>query len=158
MKAMTNFLDEQCDLDLHAAVSPPGHNVWSWKTAPNLSWMAKISALTIHFLNFAPNGVLSSSKLKNAVLKLAAVKKINRTRYADIDFADQVDLRIRVVLAQLRLLEQKTEEYQKAMRKASPEENEHITKTKSRLPVKGIFHGSIKKNTSSGFPNSKNCR
>lgn len=45
MKAMTNFLDEQCDLDLHAAVSPPGHNVWSWKTAPNLSWMAKISAL-----------------------------------------------------------------------------------------------------------------
>lgn len=133
MKAMTNFLDEQCDLDLHAAVSPPGHNVWSWKTAPNLSWMAKISALAIHFLNFAPNGVLSSSKLKNAVLKLAAVKKINRTRYADIDFADQVDLRIRVVLAQFRLLKQKTEEYQKAMRKASPEEKQAVDHVLSRL-------------------------
>ncbi len=133
MKAMTSFLDEQCDLDLHAAVSPPGHGQWSWKTAPNLSWMAKISALAIHFLSFAPNGVLPSSKLKNAVLKLSSVKKINRTRYADVDFADQVDLRVRVVLSQFRLLKQKSEEYQKAMRKATPAEKEVIDKVLGRL-------------------------
>ena len=133
MKAIQQYVEETDDLDLFQAVDPPGHHAWSWKTAPNCAWMAKVSVLALHFLDVAPNGVLSSSKLKNAVTKLCGWKKVNKTRYADCDFADHVDHRLRVVLAQFRLLKQKTEEYQKAMKKATPWEKEKVDKVISKL-------------------------
>ena len=133
MKAIQQYVEETGDLDLFQAVDPPGHHAWSWKTAPNCAWMAKVSVLALHILDVAPNGVLSSSKLKNAVTKLCGWKKVNKTRFADCDFADQVDHRLRVVLAQFRLLKQKTEEHQKAIKKATPWEKEKVDKVMSKL-------------------------
>ena len=133
MKGFQKFVEETGQMDLFGAVDPPTHHTWSWKTAPNISWMAKIHLLALHLLDVAPNGVLASSKLKNSVVKLCGWKKINKTRFADCDFADQVDLRVRVVLAQFRLLKQKADEYQKAMRKATPEEKEQVDKVISKL-------------------------
>ena len=103
------------------------------ETAHNIAWMAKVSVFALHILGVAPNGVLSSGKVKNAVIKLCGWKKVNKTRYADCDFADHVDHRLRVVLAQFRLLKQKTEEYQKVMKKASPWEKDQVDKVISKL-------------------------
>ena len=104
MKAFQNFLDTENDLDLLEKVSCPGHVQWSWKTAPHPAWMFKVHGLVLHLVKVAPNLVLQSSKVKSSVQKLCSWKRINRSRYVDCDFSDHIDQRLRIVLAQFRLL------------------------------------------------------
>ena len=133
MKAFEKFLEDENDLDLLEKVSCPGHHSWSWKTAPHPGWIYKLCGLALLLVHIAPNGVLQSTKLKAAVQKICQKKKINKSRYHDCDFADHVDQRVRIVLAQLRLLKQKSDEYHKCMRKASPDEKAGIDKVLSYM-------------------------
>ena len=133
MKAFQNFLDTENDLDLLEKVSCPGHVQWSWKTAPHPAWMFKVHGLVLHLVKVAPNLVLQSSKVKSSVQKLCSWKRINRSRYVDCDFSDHIDQRLRIVLAQFRLSKQKSEEYHKAMRKATPEERVAVDEVLSHM-------------------------
>ena len=110
------------DFDLLTYLDCPGHQKWSWKTAPNVVWMSKTADLISGFLRIAPNGVLQSQKVKGALLKIAQGCKINRSRFCDTDWSDKCDLRLRTILAQFRELKKKTDVYATAMRKASAEE------------------------------------
>ena len=125
-KVISSQFDQKNDYDLFGAVECPGHCQWSWKTAPNVSWMCKTSSLVAGFLKIAPNGVLASQKIRNALIKMTQNRKVNRSRFADSDWADKIDLRLRVVLSQFRELKKRPEAYAAAMRKASVEEKDAI--------------------------------
>ena len=122
------------DFDLFSALDCPGHQKWSWKTAPNVAWMAKTAELVCSVLKIAPNGVLASQKVKGALLKLTQTSnKFNRTRYCDTDWADHCDLRLRTVLSQYRELKKRSDTYACAMRKASTEEKDAIDMALAKL-------------------------
>ena len=131
---LPHITNRAIDFDLHSVVSPPDKVAWSWKTAHNCAWISKISkmkTLLCGFLRVAPNEVLASTKLKSAVSKLCTEQeykkyKVNQSKLYDCDFADQCDEKIRIVLAQLRLLKKYPEEYSRAMRKATPSQKENI--------------------------------
>ena len=124
MKALRADLAHSQDWDLWQKLSHPnGQNAFfSWKTAPNPTWMAQCADLMYRFASLAPNGLLLSSKLKVAILKLHYEKKINFSKYHEEVFADKCDYRIRCLLHQFRSVKQKKEEYYRCMRKASEAE------------------------------------
>ena len=128
---LPHITNSAIDFDLHSVVSPPDKVAWSWKTAPNCAWISKMKTLLCGFLRVAPNGVLASTQLKSAVSKLCTEQeykkyKVNKSKLYDCDFADQCDEKIRIVLAQLRLLKKYPQEYSRAMRKATPSQKENI--------------------------------
>lgn len=55
------------DFDLLTFLECPGHQKWSWKTAPNVAWMSKTADMISAFLRVAPNGALQSQKVKGAL-------------------------------------------------------------------------------------------
>jgi len=126
MRILKQFVGEEQSFDLLDLVSCPGHQTFSWKTSPNPSWMSKMSRLVTLFLGVAKNGVLPSAKLKTGILKLCDSMKINCSRKHDNDFADLCDQRIRIVMAQYRTVKQQAQEYQRLMKKATPEEKDTI--------------------------------
>ena len=126
MRILKQFLGEEQSFDLLDLVSCPGHQAFSWKTSPNPSWMHKMSRLVTFFIGVAKNGVLPSAKLKTGFLKLCSSMKINCSRKHDNDFADLCDQRIRIVMAQFRTVKQNAQEYQRLMKKATPEEKDSI--------------------------------
>ena len=122
------------DFDLFSVLDCPGHQKWSWKTAPNVAWMSKTAEFVCSVLKIAPNGVLASQKVKGALLKLTQTSnKFNRTRYCDTDWADHCDLRLRTVLSQYREVKKRSDTYACAMRKASEEEKIAIDKALALL-------------------------
>ena len=128
MKALRADLAHSQNWDLWQKLSHPnGQNAFfSWKTAPNPTWMAQCADLMCRFASLAPNGLLLSSKLKVAILKLHYEKKINFSKYHEEVFADKCDYRIRCLLHQFRSVKQKKEEYYRCMRKASEAEQQAI--------------------------------
>ena len=97
--------------------------------------MFQIHRLVNSLLGVAANGVLPSAKVKQALMKLSESMKINQTKSSTSDFADKVDQRIRIVMAQYRQVKQNPYEYQGLMKKAAPEENAAIDKVLNNLFV-----------------------
>ena len=126
------------DFDLLTFLECPGHQKWSWKTAPNVSWMSKTADMISAFLRVAPNGVLQSQKVKGALLKISQSCKINRSRFCDIDWSDKCDLRLRTILAQFRELKKRPDSYLTAMRKASAEEKLAIDSALSLMHLETV--------------------
>ena len=123
------------DLWAKLAHSNGPHAQFSWKTAPNPTWMAQTADLMYRFVAIAPNGILHSSKLKQAVLKLQQEKKINFSKYHEETFADKCDYRIRCLLNQFCMLKQKNEEYSRCMRKCSEAEQQAIDQVLDLMDV-----------------------
>ena len=123
--------------DLWAKLAHPNapQAQFSWKTAPNPTWMAQTADLMYRFVAIAPNGILHSSKLKQAVLKLQHEKKINFSKYHEELFADKCDYRIRCLLNQYRMLKQKKDEYSRCMRKSSEAEQQAIDQVLDLMDV-----------------------
>lgn len=123
--------------DLWAILAHPNGRQaqFSWKTAPNPTWMAQTADLMYRFVTVAPNGILHSSKLKQAVLKLQHEKKINFSKYHEDIFADKCDYRIRCLLNQYRILKHHRDEYSRCMRKSSESEQEAIDKVLDLMEV-----------------------
>ena len=136
MKVLRVWMAQNTKQDLLVAVSCPGSCQWSWKTAPNPTWMKQVHDLMKEFFEkVAPNGVLPSAKLKAAISKMCADAKINKSKMHDQDFADRCDNVIRIVMAQFRTVKKSMEEYQRLMRKATPEEKDAIDSALSVLKV-----------------------
>ena len=126
------------DFDLLTFLECPGHQKWSWKTAPNVSWMSKTADMISAFLRVAPNGVLQSQKVKGALSKISQSCKINRSRFCDTDWCDKCDLRLRTILAQFRELKKRPDSYLAAMRKASAEEKLAIDSALSLMHLETV--------------------
>ena len=135
MQAFQNHVVQCNNYDFLDLVNCPGHCKWSWKTSPHPSWMCKIHRLVGSLLGVAPNGVLPSAKVRQSLMKLAELMKINQTRSNTSDFADKCDERIRIVMSQYRLVKNNPYEYQRLMKKATPEEKLCIDRTLSLLSV-----------------------
>jgi hypothetical protein len=86
-------------------------------------------------LGVAANGVLPAAKVKQALMKLSESMKINQTKSSTADFADKVDQRIRIVMAQYRQVKTNPYEYQRLMKKATPEEKAAIDKVLNNMFV-----------------------
>lgn len=126
----------QCNsFDLLDLLDCPGHCHWSWKTAPNPSWMCKLHRLVVQLLGLAPNGVLPSAKVRLAIAKLSELMKINHGRFNTATFADNCDQRLRVVMAQYRFVKQHPHEYQRLMKKTTPEEKACIDRALNLLAL-----------------------
>ena len=126
----------QCNnYDFMELVSGPRQYTWSWKTSPNPTWMFQIHRLVNSLLGVAANGVLPAAKVKQALMKLSESMKINQTKSSTADFADKVDQRIRIVMAQYRQVKTNPYEYQRLMKKATPEEKAAIDKVLNNMFV-----------------------
>ena len=73
--------------------------------------------------------------MKTGILKLCDSMKINCSRKHDNDFADLCDQRIRIVMAQYRTVKQQAQEYQRLMKKATPEEKDTIDQMPGNIKV-----------------------
>ena len=107
---------------------PQANAKFNWRTAPHPGYMAQTADLMYRFCSIAPNAVLSGSKLRQAILKLGHERKINWSKYNEDEFSDRCDFKVRVLLAQFRLLKQRTDDYTRCMRKASEAEQLAIDK------------------------------
>ena len=76
--------------------------VASWSKQADLDVILNYATLFQDFLSIAPNGLVSSKKLRLAVERLDSEKKVNHTKNDTQDFADRVDCIIRMTLKQLR--------------------------------------------------------
>ena len=97
----------------------------TWKTAADGSWLGSDSLCDLYTSLFAihSNGVLSSKKVKSALLKLQAEKgRLNFTKQHDADWADAMDELIRIGAAQFRELRRDSVKYNRCVRKCSHQE------------------------------------
>ena len=125
-KCYQTLADKIGSRDILEYLRHPRNLNFNWKTAPHPEWMAKSSTLMSLFLQVVPNGLLPSAKNKTALKRLNEHKKANFSRYSDEDWADQIDQRARVLLAQYRSCKQKQDVYLCCMRKATEEEKKAI--------------------------------
>ena len=140
---MNVFLDQyrdDKDFDVYGTVDPPAGVRWNWKTSPCCKWISQMKSLLLGFLKLAPNGVLASTKVRGACSKLCQEKeykkhRFNKTKLHDFDFCDQVDQKLRIVLSQVRELKKSSDEYARAMKKATPGEKANIDEILSHLRV-----------------------
>ena len=121
------------DHNLWNNVKHPTYASWSWKTAPNIQWLAQARQLC-GFLQIAPNGLLPSAKLRLGLQRLVVDSsvKVNKTSYHTHDWVDQMDQRIRVLLSQARAFK-KAETYVTLMRKATAGDKAAVDNILSRL-------------------------
>ena len=133
-RVLMKHMELQPEKDLWALLKHPTGGAWSWKTAVSVKWLAQAKDLLVDFCGVAPNAVLPSKKLRIAIHRLVtdSNRKVNKTSYHTDDFADQLDQRIRVLLAQARALK-KQEDYTTAMKKATQQEKDAVDEILSHI-------------------------
>ena len=138
-KVLVQEMQRREDHNLWNSVKHPTNASWSWKTAPNMQWLAQARQLLCGFLEIAPNGLLPSSKLRLSLQRLVVDSslKVNKTSYHTDDWVDQMDQRIRVLLSQLRALK-KADTYVTSMRKATAGEKEAVDDILSQLNLGSV--------------------
>ena len=122
-RVLKKHVDNAPDKYIWNILKHPTGAPFSWKTSVCLPWIAQASDLLVDFLKIAPNGLLPAAKLRLSLGRLLTdgtekTEKVNRTNYHTDGWVDQVDSRIRILLAQVRSLK-KHDEYVKAMRRAT---------------------------------------
>ena len=68
--AVASFCEDKGTYDLWSSISPTPGKIFSWKTAPGLEFLTKVSPLFIKLARVATNLVLPSKKLKAALFKI----------------------------------------------------------------------------------------
>eukprot|EP00439_Symbiodinium_sp_Y106_P018192 s7774_g2.t1 len=122
-RVLKKHVDNAPDKYIWNILKHPTGAPFSWKTSVCLPWIAQASDLLVDFLKIAANGLLPAAKLRLSLGRLLTdgtekTEKVNRTNYHTDGWVDQVDRRIRILLAQVRSLK-KHDEYVKAMRRAT---------------------------------------
>ena len=154
-KVLKHHVDNAPDRNIWNILKHPTGAPFSWKTSACLPWIAQAADLLIDFLQIAPNGLLPASKLRLSLSRLLTdgtekTKKVNRTNYHTDDWVDQVDSRIRILLAQVRSLK-KHDEYVRAMRRATKFEKERVDVVLSHV----LYHEENKDDTVGASSSSK---
>lgn len=116
------FMKEKKNFDLFTVVKPKDSKT-SWKTAPDIGWMASLSRLFLKMAAVSPTLCLASSKLKLALEKLDEELGINKTKMFEGDFADKVDTWLRICASHFRSAKKK---YTVVMKEAGDKEKELV--------------------------------
>ena len=92
-KVLVQEMQRREDHNIWSSVKHPTNAAWSWKTAPNIQWLAQARKLLCGFLQVAPNGLLPSSKLRLSLQRLVVDSslKVNTTSYHTDNWVDQMD-------------------------------------------------------------------
>ena len=101
----------------------------TWKSAPDAEWLgsANVSTLCESLFQVHSNGVLSSKKLQQALMKIQNTEgRLNFSKLHDADFMDRCDEQIRVACAQFREIKKDATKYVRCLKRASPEEKKNI--------------------------------
>ena len=122
MKAFQKLIDFHSSRDIRRILDPPAD--MDWKSAPHAKWICRQSVLFSALLDCAPNTVLTSRKVKEALQRLHDEGgSLNSTRKDDGILWDIIDTKIRIGMAQLRELKNNRDLcLDRARRKLSEEE------------------------------------
>ena len=110
----------------------------TWRTAPDSDWLGcdGLADLLSSLFSLHRNGVLQSSKLKKAVLKLQTEKgRLNFTKNHDSDWVDQIDDQVRITAQQYRSLKQDQVKYKRLVKKCSVQEKKNVDMVLSFLQL-----------------------
>jgi len=100
MKPLDAFFIETGSRDLKSMIGKPLQA--TWKTAPSLPWLLRMAPLIQGYAKVTSKLVLSSKKLRLALLKVNEKEKINYTKKDDDDYVDLMDDAIRLACKQFR--------------------------------------------------------
>ena len=124
MKPFLAWFKESGKYDLASMLTPKSHV--SWKTAPDIDWLADLHPLFMKLLKVAKASILPSQKLKSALEKIQReVCRINFSKNADDQFFDMMD-NVRIAASQLRTLKKETLAYARSVKKASIQQKEKL--------------------------------
>ena len=116
------FMKERNNYDLAALVKPKQVKT-SWKTSPDIEWMCQVSGLFVEFAKVCPNLCMASTRLKKAIQSCDEDLHCNKTKMSQGDWADKVDVWLRIVAAQFRATKKR---YIATMKKAGDSDKEKI--------------------------------
>ena len=69
-QVITQFCKESGSNDIHTLLAPVQSRKVSWKTAPDPEWLHQMSPFFVKLVPVAKNLVVSSKKLKSAMVKV----------------------------------------------------------------------------------------
>jgi hypothetical protein len=90
----------------------------TWKSAADVSVLCSVAPLLTMFCKVAPNGVVSSSKLRTALMKCNVRQQLLHGTWPFDHFADKFDNSVRIGLSKLRELLTNTLARERAYKKA----------------------------------------
>ena len=102
MDAFKVQFDEKGTRDIKKVLDPPQD--MGWKSAPTPRWLVRLFVLYSKLLDIAPNTLVTSRKLKEALQRLHDAEPIHVLKKDDTDVWDWADTKVRIGLAQLREL------------------------------------------------------
>ena len=96
-----------------------------WKSSPATRWICKHKVLFSKLLSVAPNTIVTSKKLHEALQRLQETEPINYTKKDNGDFYHWIDVKVRVGLSMLRELKNNFHQcFDRAMKRMTDEEKE----------------------------------
>lgn len=95
-----------------------------WKSIPQQKWLVKNKELFSSLLAVAPNTMITSRKLKEALSRLNDEKTINYSKKENFDLWDWVDTKVRIGCAQLRELKSSPTTWERCMKRSTQTEKD----------------------------------
>ena len=143
--AFKKFLEEQNSWDLAKFIAAPDGA--GWKTAPPIKYLARLEPLLQKLLHVAPNTMMTSKKVREALEILGNEKGIHKPRSLS-DFMDWADDLIRMCMAHLRELKTNKVSLERALRKGSSQDCDKIKKMLDKIQLKDAWGASPASNAS----------
>ena len=132
MGAFKELFVKEDSRDIRKILSPPPD--MDWKSTPQYKWLARLSPFFMKLLDVAPNTVLTSRKVKDAIIRLHEEGPVNMTRKDDSELWDWVDTKIRIGMSQLRDLKNNVHGcLDRAHKKATSEERNKLCELMKRV-------------------------
>ena len=123
MRPFNKMLEHCNSRDIQKVLDAPPE--MDWKSSPSVKWLCRQQVLFKSLLEIAPNTVVTSRKMKDALQRLQDEEPINLTKRDDAVLWDYVDTKVRIGLAQLRELKNNRDYcLDRAMRKLSDPERD----------------------------------
>lgn len=113
-----------------------------WKSVPQHRWLVKNKVLFSLLLEVAPNTVITSRKLKEALSRIHDEKSINFSKKDNGDLWDWVDTKVRIGCAQLRELKSSTVVWDRCMKRCTDEEKEVLKAMMDQIQLAKLGGGS----------------
>ena len=132
MEAFKELFLKEDSRDIRKILSPPPD--MDWKSTPQYKWLTRLSPFFMKLLDVAPNTVLTSRKVKDAIIRLHEEGPVNMTRKDDSEPWDWVDTKIRIGVSQLRDLKNNVHGcLDRAHKKATSEERNKLCELMKRV-------------------------
>ena len=138
MDPFKKFFDARGSRDLKKLLDCPMD--LDWKCIPQQRWLVRNIDLFKGLLTAAPNAVVTSRKLKDALKRLQEEGAINQTRKDNSDFYDWIDMKIRIGLSQLRDLKSNSVSWERCMKRSTAEERAELKSIMEMIVLNGTHY------------------